>query len=289
MFGYRHAFHAGNYADVLKHAVLIELLNHLNKKDKPYWVLDTHAGTGCYNFSSNEAQKTKEYADGIGRVWDKDISSLRNYIEALTLANDDLKTQIPAGADIALNNLSHYAGSPMLIANQLREGDALVACELNAVDCSILKSQFRMRSGVSTHLRDGFEAVIALCPPKIKRGMVFIDPPYEDKTDFNKIVNTASFLEEHWRGTILAVWYPILGQNLHEGMLNSFKRFPSVLNIELQIASNEIGLGMAGCGMLIMNAPWQFDLWATTLLDDLAIHLRKISTPSTKIQWISNQ
>ena len=292
MFGYRHAFHAGNYADVLKHTVLIELLNNLNKKDKPYWVLDTHAGIGAYQFDSFEAQKTKEYVEGIGRIWDKNIPSLHDYLEALMVANHDLQTQMPAGYDIAQPILSHYAGSPMLIANQVREGDELVACELNAVDCSILKSNFRMRSGVSVHLRDGFEAIKALCPPpKIKRGMVFIDPPYEDKSDFTKIVDAAQYLSTHWHGTIMAIWYPILGQNLHIPMLNSFQAsgLKSVLNIELHLASNEIGLGMAGCGMLIVNAPWQFDDWAKNVLKDLAIYLKKLNEPRTVVEWLTPQ
>ena len=162
---YRHAYHAGSHIDVFKHAVLVMLLEHLRKKAKGFTVLDTHAGAGRYDLTAIEAQKTGEAADGIGRVIGKDIPAAAAYLDLIRRLNPD--------------GLRTYPGSPAIIAAFLRDDDRLIACELHEEEAAKLRRAFRGDPRVAVHHRDGYEAITAFVPPPSRRGLVFIDPPYE--------------------------------------------------------------------------------------------------------------
>ena len=162
---YRHAYHAGNHIDVFKHAVLVRLLEHLRKKAKAFTVLDTHAGAGRYDLTAIEAEKTGEAADGIGRVIGKEIPAAAAYLDLIRRLN-------PEG-------LRTYPGSPAIIAAFLRDNDRLIACELHEEEAAKLRRVFRGDPRVAVHQRDGYEAITAFVPPPSRRGLVFIDPPYE--------------------------------------------------------------------------------------------------------------
>ena len=291
MFGYRHAFHAGNFADVLKHAVLVELLNYLKQKDKPFWVLDTHAGIGHYSLKSEQALKTLESEDGIQKIRQNPSEILRSYLDAVNSSFIQMSSQSRIYRELNTQQDEYYPGSPQLILNALRVDDRLLACELNVIDCSILKGYFRRHERVSIHLRDGFEAIRAFCPPKIKRGLVFIDPPYEDKNDFMYILDAIKYCQKHWNTGIIAIWYPILGANYHWELLDAMvtNNIKSALQIELQITNNDINMGMSGCGMLIINTPYQFDIWATQLLEDLLPRFKKSQDACIKVKWLTSQ
>ncbi len=292
MFGYRHAFHAGNFADVFKHAVLVELLDSLSQKDKPFWVLDTHAGVGHYDLLSDASTKTAEYKAGIQQIWQKPLPELTRYIAAINQAYQHMVAQRTYQQLPVITHPHHYyPGSPQLILNALRADDRLVACELNAADCSILKSYFRNQPKIAIHLKDGFEAIRAFCPPQIKRGLVFIDPPYEDKKDFQRLYTAAQYLHKHWRNAMLAIWYPILSGNYHLDLLADWQtgitqqQLGESLNLIFQITSNETQ-GMSGCGMLIMNPPWQLDQWAIKMSDALLGLMRQSSAAHYQVKWL---
>ncbi len=278
MFGYRHIYHAGNFADVFKHVVLVELLKTLRQKPSAFCVLDTHAGIGMYPLNSMEARKTDEFQTGIGRVWFDAPSALHDYLMQVRQVNSD-------------GQLNQYPGSPNLIRGLLREQDKLMACELNAVDNSRLKQQFRRDKQVAIHLRDGFEAIKALTPPPEKRGLILIDPPYEDKNDYKNIVEAVKGLQQRWASGMCAIWYPLLDQQRHVAFLNQIKKLaiPNTLNMMLQLNLLDIPMGMGGCGVVLINAPWQFDLWAKATLPVLADALKREMSPILNVNWLTSR
>ena len=194
---YRHAYHAGSHIDVFKHAVLVWLLDHLRKKAKGFTVLDTHAGAGRYDLTAIEAQKTGEAADGIGRVIGKDIPAAAAYLDLIRRLNPD--------------GLRTYPGSPAIIAAFLRDDDGLIACELHEEEAAKLRRAFRGDPRVAVHLRDGYEAITAFVPPPSRRGLVFIDPPYEkdDRDAWRRVARRMNAGLRKWPGGTFAAWYPL--------------------------------------------------------------------------------
>ncbi len=251
MLSYRHSFHAGNFADVLKHFCLYEVLQYANRKDKPYLYFDSHAGAGLYDLKSSDAQKNREAESGILRLYHTSICNpaLREFVHDLRhwLDNDEL-----------------YPGSPWLAAHLLRRQDTLQACELHPNDAptleSVLKTLRPARSRV--HCGDGFAQLIASLPPPQRRAVVLIDPPYEDKADYSRVSRTLEHaLKRFPTGTYL-IWYPLLmraearqlPQNLKK-LSQTFQR--EVLDLQLQVRSPaQDGFGMFGCGMFVINPPY---------------------------------
>jgi 23S rRNA (adenine2030-N6)-methyltransferase len=275
LFSYRHAFHAGNHADVLKHAVLIHVLDYLGQKDAPYWVIDTHAGAGLYRLDSDWASKNAEFADGIGRLWERtDVPPLlARYIERVRDYNRD-------------GRLRHYPGSPWLALDAMREHDRLRLFEAHPTEAEVLVGNLEKQSGpalrqTTIYDTDGFEGMKALLPPPTRRGLVVIDPSYEDKQDYRRVALAVKEGLKRFATGIYAVWYPQVqrreSQELPRQLEKAGKRW---LHVSLSVkkpASD--GFGLHGSGMVLVNPPWTLAAqlkeampWLTDLLaqDDRA-------------------
>ncbi|HEX5757250.1 MAG TPA: 23S rRNA (adenine(2030)-N(6))-methyltransferase RlmJ [Arenimonas sp.] len=259
---YRHAFHAGNHADVLKHCILLALIDALQQKSTPLFVLDTHAGRGQYLLTSEQAGKTGEFKDGILKLLGaSDLPApVQRYLRAVQADN-------PVGA------LVEYPGSPLLIAQALRDHDRLAACELQPEEAAALKSLFKGDTRVGVHQRNGYEAMPALLPPKEKRGLVLIDPPYEAQDEeYPRIVEALKLALTRWPTGQFAIWYPIKRRATLQPFFRKVAHLPvkSALAIELLVRPDDSPLRMNGSGMLLLNPPWQFDQLIEPCLRELA-------------------
>ena len=247
MLSYRHAFHAGNHADVLKHYVFSLVLDYMNLKPKPYWVIDTHAGAGMYMLDSEFAQKNTEFEDGIARLMvAKNLpESLAGFVELIKSFNTD--------------GLSLYPGSPKIAEYCLRANDKLRLFELHPSDCKLLIENFRGQ-GKQTRIEllDGFAGIKACLPPPTKRAAVLIDPPYELKDDYQRVVDCVKdSLKRFATGTYM-VWYPLLQRAEPAEMISQLTHLNTDwLQLEMTVqAANIDGYGMHGSGMFIVNPPY---------------------------------
>ncbi|MBS1036608.1 MULTISPECIES: 23S rRNA (adenine(2030)-N(6))-methyltransferase RlmJ [Gluconobacter] len=270
---YRHAYHAGNFADCMKHAILLVLLKSLARKPAGFCVLDTHAGCGQYDLSSEEAQKTGEWKSGIGRLLDSEDPALQDYLSAV-------------------RDLGLYPGSPALARHALRPQDQLVACELHPEDVRPLRRLFRDDPQVSIHHRNGYEALRALLPPKdLKRGLVLIDPPFEKLDDFTQCAEAISLIRNRFRAGIVAVWYPIKHRTPVRAFYNALKDagIRDILACEFLLRPALDPSRLNGCGMLVVNAPFGFKEDAARVLnalkqglatddpeDDMQVHIERL-------------
>lgn len=248
MLSYRHAFHAGNHADILKHLVLTLCLQHMNTKDKPWLLLDTHAGAGLYAIDSEQAKQTGEYIDGVARLWNRiDLPApMKPFMNALQVCSGGLK-------------LRRYPGSPWLAAHFAREIDTLRFCELHSTDFALLRREFRdtgRRNKVEQG--DGFEAMKAALPPPSRRGLVLIDPSYEIKSDYLRVVAALKDgLKRFATGTYL-VWLPFLPTIEARALPEKLKKLPADwLFASLSVRGPATkGHGMHGSAMFVINPPW---------------------------------
>lgn len=249
MLSYRHAYHAGNHADVLKHLILMLCLRHLNAKDKPYLVVDTHAGAGLYSLESEHAKRTGEYVDGVGRLWPrKDLPpALDDYMSLIRQLN---------GGD----KLKRYPGSPWIAAHEARDIDRLRLCEMHSTDFALLRREFKEVSRrVTVDQADGFEVLKAAVPPPSRRGLVLIDPSYEIKSDYLKVANAIKdALKRFATGTYL-VWHPLIPTLDANQLPDRLKKAGAThwLHATLAVrAPATNGRGMHGSGMFVVNPPW---------------------------------
>jgi len=253
MLSYRHVFHAGNHADVLKHTVLLAVLDYFNQKDKPYWVIDTHAGAGGYRFDAGRSKDHAEFADGIGRLWErKDLPPLfADYVDAVRSDNPD-------------GQLRRYPGSPLLALRLLRAQDRLRLFELHPADVRLLGDAVAScvadaQKRVAIRQEDGFDGLKALLPPPPRRGVVVIDPAYEDKRDYARVIAAVKDgLTRFATGTYL-IWYPLVQRNESMLLAGRLKKLaPDWLNVTLTVKPpGDNGLGMHGSGMFVINPPWK--------------------------------
>jgi 23S rRNA (adenine2030-N6)-methyltransferase len=244
---YRHAYHAGNHIDVFKHAVLVWLLEHLRKKPKGFTVLDTHAGAGRYDLTAIEAEKTGEAADGIGRVIGGDIPTAAAYLDLIRRLNPD--------------GLRTYPGSPAIIAAFLRDDDRLIACELHEEEAARLRRAFRGDPRVAVHHRDGYEAINAFVPFPSRRGLVFIDPPYEkdDRDAYPRVAERMNAGLRKWPMGMFAAWYPLKDRSGIDAIRRAYAGDnPPTLAVEFLRVPID-GVTFAGSGMLIANPPFGID------------------------------
>jgi 23S rRNA (adenine2030-N6)-methyltransferase len=241
---YRHAFHAGNFADVFKHALLLELLAALARKPAPFAVLDTHAGIGAYDLSGEQASRTGEWRGGVARVADPRDGPLARYAQAMRQAGFPPR----------------YPGSPLLVAERLREGDRLMLCELHEADHATLAALFRADPRVSVHRRDAWEGLRALTPFPERRGLVLIDPPFEQEGEFARITDAIALLHHRFRAGIVAAWYPIKHRapvrDFHEALLASGVR--DILDCAIWLREPTDPTRLNGCGLVVVNGPWGF-------------------------------
>ncbi len=266
MLSYRHAFHAGNHADVLKHFVEVQLLRYLAQKDKPFWYIDTHAGAGCYALDSGYAAQNAEYESGIARLWNRsDLPvPLAEYVELVKRLNPDGQMKL-------------YPGSPLVALELLREQDRMRLFELHPTDSEILRENFAGHEAqVLIQTADGFGALKALLPPPPRRALVLIDPPYEDKKDYQRVVAALREGLKRFAGGVYAVWYPQLQRAEAQQLPEQLKQLPvrSWLHAAFSVQTpSEDGFGMHGSGMFIINPPWTLHSMLQEVMPYLARHL----------------
>jgi 23S rRNA (adenine2030-N6)-methyltransferase len=261
---YRHAFHAGNFADVVKHAVLARILAHLTAKPAAFRVIDTHAGAGVYDLSSEEATRTGEWQGGIGRLRaasldEKVAALLAPYLDAVAALN-------PHG------RLSVYPGSPALVAALMREQDRLVACELEPKAAAALKANFRRDTRVSTVAIDGYMALNAYVPPKERRGLVLIDPPFEAADEFARLTAALSAAHRKWPSGLYVIWYPVKSQRDADAFARRVAGLgiPKILRAEVTAGAGGEPGRLRGSGLMIVNPPWTLEAELGLLLPALA-------------------
>jgi len=259
VFSYRHGFHAGNHADVLKHVVLVQMLQYLTAKDAPLWFVDTHAGAGAYSLEGAFAQKKGEYRDGIGRLWGRKDAprAVSEYLHAVERNNPD-------------GELRRYPGSPQIALQMLRRQDRLQLYELHTTESKLLRMHFAAAGRrVSVQAADGFAGLKAVLPPASRRGLVLVDPSYEDKADYGKVVAGLRDALKRFATGVYAVWYPQVQRQEAQDLPGRLRQLAAGdwLQASLTVkAPAGDGLGLHGSGMFIVNPPWKL---AATLREAL--------------------
>lgn len=251
MLSYRHAFHAGNFADVLKHSALALVLEYMTRKEKGFYYIDSHSGAGMYALADEYAQKTGEYKDGIAKLINNDDipEALKEYIDLIKLFNTT-----DAGEELAL-----YPGSPAIAKAYTRRQDSAHLYELHPTDIELL-SEFSQRWNKS-HVRnsDGYQGVLSLIPPPCRRAVVLIDPPYEIKDDYIKAVSTIVKAYKKFTTGTYILWYPVVKRELIDKMESDFVKsaVKNVLQLEYCQEADSDEYGMTGTGLFVVNPPWQ--------------------------------
>jgi len=275
---YRHAFHAGNFADVFKHVALALMLRALHKKDTPICYIDTHAGAGRYDLAAPEAQRSGEYAGGIGRLWGEaePAAVLGEYLEAVRALNPD-------------GRLRFYPGSPLIARQLLRAQDRMVLCEKQPEQCAQLKLEFSGAARVAIHERDGYEILKALLPPAERRGVVLIDPPYEQVDEFDRIVSGLAAAAQRWPTGVYVVWYPIKDRAAVARFYAAVRAsaWRKVLVAELMMYPEDTAFRLNGCGLLIINPPWGLDESLAAAMTLLRERLGSTASPPGALTWVA--
>jgi len=274
MFSYRHAFHVGNHGDVLKHAILAHTLDYFNRKDAPYWVIDTHAGAGHYRLDADWASQNAEWADGIGRLWQRqDLPPglpplLADYLARIRRYND--------GPD-----LRHYPGSPWLALDALRSHDRLRLFELHPTESRVLAANLAQlprasQRQITLYAADGFTGIKALLPPPTRRGLILIDPSFEDKRDYRRVLETLRAGLARFATGCYAVWYPQTPRRDALELPRQLAKLPvNWLHASLTVRrSDPSGHGLHGSGMFLINPPWTL---AATLRETLPWLVRELA------------
>lgn len=272
---YRHAYHAGNFADVVKHALLALLLGHLKTKATPFCVIDTHAGIGRYDLTGTEANKTGEFQEGIGRLLDGSEPPvlLVDYLAAVKAVNP------------AWPQLLAYPGSPRIARSLIRPADRLALVELHPEDAKSLKREFAGDGQVGVHVQDAYIALKALLPPPERRGVVLIDPPFEDKDEFRHIAKGMAEALRRWPTGVYALWYPIKSPGPVARFLAEIAGYGRpCLAAELYRFPPDDPDRLNGTGLAVLNPPWKFGEEAALLLPLLAARLG--ATGGTNLRWL---
>lgn len=265
MLSYRHSYHAGNHADVIKHLVEVAIILYLKKKDKPFCYHDSHAGAGLYSLAAEQAQKTGEFKDGIGRLMAKaqqgtfQSPALNAYLDLIKALNPD-------------GNLAFYPGSPAIAKMLLRATDSIQATELHPTDFPLLQAQFLKRGFSRIEQMDAYAGFKAMLPPLHKRGLVLIDPPYELKTEYQDLVKGLQLAYQRFPQATYAIWYPVIERSSIEAVIDAIKNtgIRNQLRIEYCPKADSEGFGMTGSGMLVINPPY-------TLAEEMKAALGEIS------------
>ena len=259
MLSYRHSFHAGGFADVIKHVVLVEILQHLTLKDRAFDYIETHAGAGLYDLRSEQAEKLQEYKNGIGKLTATDFPELSPYFTIVDKYNE------PAG-------LHYYPGSPLIAAHFLRPGDRSWLFELHPADAVLLQEQFVADRRTRVMREDGFKGLLSLLPPVSRRALVLMDPPYEVKDDYQQVSQILVKAHRKFSSGIYALWYPVVDRSridlLEQQFIGSGIR--KIQLFELGIGADTGMKGLSAAGMIVINPPW-------TLLEKMEALLPKLA------------
>ncbi len=276
MLSYRHSFHAGNHADVLKHIVQSLILNSLQQKEKPFVYHDTHSGVGRYDLTHEWSEKIGEYKQGIARIWQQDNipAELDSYLDAIRQLNQG-------------ETLRYYPGSPRVARAHLREQDRMVLTELHPSDYPLLEQEFHRDRQVSIYKEDGFARLKASLPPQERRGLVLIDPPYELAKEYRDVVRAIAQSYKRWATGIYAIWYPVVNRCDIDDMLEGLQglEIRKILQIELGVAPDTNERGMTASGMIVINPPWTLESQMQTILP----FLKQAIAPATghyKVEWV---
>ena len=274
---YRHAFHAGGPADVVKHAVLARILVHLCNKPAAFRVIDTHAGAGRYDLRGPEATRSPEWRDGIARLLaapiDGEVAALlAPYLEAVRALN-------PGGEPAA------YPGSPLVTVSLLRSQDRLVACELEPNAAAALAHSLGGDRRAKAVAIDGWTALNAYVPPPERRGVVLIDPPFEATDEFSRLAQALEAAHRKWATGIFLLWYPLKGRQDSDVLARRLRRsaIPKVLRAEVDFAMQRKPEGLAGCGLIVVNPPWMLAGELEILLPFFA----KLFAGDSRVDWIA--
>lgn len=261
---YRHAYHAGNFADVVKHAVLALVIEHLKAKPTAFRVIDTHAGIGVYDLASEAAEKTGEWREGIGRVIDAPFSAaaadvLRPYLDVVRVLNGD-------------GGLKRYPGSPLIARTLMRSEDRLVLNELHPEDVQALKREFARDKQTKVLHLDGWTALKSLLPPKERRGVVLVDPAYEQPGELDRLVQGLKEAERRFAGGVVLLWYPIKDVRKAVALRKRVTELclPKAMAIELMIRGPQDPERLNGAGLVVVNPPFTLEAKLKLLLPELA-------------------
>ncbi|MBA2656429.1 MAG: 23S rRNA (adenine(2030)-N(6))-methyltransferase RlmJ [Tatlockia sp.] len=261
MLSYQHGYHAGGFADVVKHLTLSRLLKYMTEKEKPLFYLETHSGRGGYDLFDQQASKTKEYGEGIELLWkqkDKLPTLFSPYIEII----GDLNTS---------KKLRYYPGSPCLAINLLREQDRIYCCELHPREFEHLESLHHAGKRVFCSHSDGVASLGSLLPPPERRGLIFIDPSFEIKTEYKLIPKAIKAAYQRFSTGVFCLWYPLVDNYYHEQLLRNMQAIGAKSNLRIEFNLNSGQEGMTGCGLWIINPPY-------VLCEELKLGLKHLTT-----------
>jgi 23S rRNA (adenine2030-N6)-methyltransferase len=276
---YQHAFHAGNFADVHKHAVLARILVHLRAKPAAFRVIDSHAGAGRYDLFAAEPTRSGEWQNGIKRLWDAPLATelrtlLAPYLDAVTALN--------AGGALRV-----YPGSPLVAQRLLRPQDRLIACELEPRSAALLQAALRGDARAKALALDGWTALGAYVPPKERRGVVVIDPPFEEAADFTRLSGALAAAHRKWPTGIYVLWYPIKEREAPDALARRLRQLamPSVLRSEIMLGAPRGDAGLVGSGLIVINPPFKLDAELTVLVPALA----EVLSPQAagRLDWLA--
>jgi 23S rRNA (adenine2030-N6)-methyltransferase len=280
---YRHAFHAGSFADVFKHAVLCRVLDYLRQKPAAFRVIDTHAGAGLYDLTSPEASRGGEWRDGIGRLTaaalpDKVAALLKPYLDVVGALNEPEQLKV-------------YPGSPALVRAWLRPQDRLIACELEPQAQAALARAMQRDPRIKTLAMDGWTALGAYVPPKERRGLVVTDPPFERDDDFARLAQGLGVAHRKWPGGLYLLWYPIKGRTDPDALAKRLRRLgiPKILRAELIVSPLSDPTRLNGSGLIIVNPPWTLEGELKILLPALAGILGREGKGRFTLDWLAGE
>jgi 23S rRNA (adenine2030-N6)-methyltransferase len=280
---YRHAFHAGNFADVLKHTVLCRILHYLRAKPAAFRVIDTHAGTGLYDLAGTEASRGGEWHDGIERLMAAQLAKpvaalVAPYLEVIGALNERGRLKV-------------YPGSPALARAWLRPQDRLIACELEPKASTALRQNLRGDARIKTLEIDGWTALSAYVPPKERRGLVLVDPPFEQDSDFFQLSRGLAAAHRKWATGIYALWYPIKGRSEPDALAKRLRRLglAKILRAELTVSALSDPARLNGCGLILVNPPYTLESELSALLPALAGILGRQGKGGFTLDWLASE
>jgi 23S rRNA (adenine2030-N6)-methyltransferase len=280
---YRHAFHAGSFADVLKHAVLARILVHLRAKPAAFRVIDTHAGAGRYDLTGPEASRGGEWRDGIGRLLDAAIGEaaralLAPYLDAVVACNGG-------------GRLATYPGSPALVRTLLRPQDRLIACELEPVAAAALARYLARDARCKAVAIDGWTALNAYVPPKERRGLVLVDPPFEETSEFARLAQGLEIAHRKWPSGTYLLWYPIKERDAPDALARRLRRsgLAKILRVELSVPVPPGSARLGACGLIVVNPPWTLAAELEILLPELAAALAGERGSTHRVDWLAGE
>jgi 23S rRNA (adenine2030-N6)-methyltransferase len=283
---YQHAFHAGNFADVHKHIVLTRVLEYLRQKPAPFRVVDTHAGAGRYDLLGPQAARSGEWRDGIERMFAAPRSGAAgtDSAQALVAPYLDIVAALNPGGTLRL-----YPGSPLIVKALLRRQDRLIACELEPSAVASLQVVLHGDARAKALAIDGWMALFANIPPKERRGLIVIDPPYEEGVEFTRLFDTLAQAHRKWASGLYLLWYPIKAREAPDALARRLRRLsvPKILRCELSIAPPRAEGALAGSGLIIVNPPFPLERELRVILPVL----RRLLAPmgAYRLDWLSGE